>query len=348
MEFLYSNFNPLKTGCSTFYDAFTKALKHADELDIAVGYISEESLAELQRLVELNNIRRISLTIGMHYIEGFTNPQYNAAMQLHKYLSDKNCGEVRLVMPFRFHGKLYLASKDSKPFAGIIGSSNLSSIVNDSNKIYDASVLFKDKQSVVSLQQFIRKLNVNATKPIDQCTITEFRKTNPVLDDQEGVKKATDAERLEVKTSLTDISFEIPIKTEPKSNLNAYFGKGRVGANGLIIPRHWYESELIVSSTITNQPGYPQAKTESAVFDVLTDDGYKFKCKVSGDYSKNFRSEGDLKILGRWLKGRMENKGALIPGEMVTEEVLSRYGRKSFTLTKTTIPGLWYLSFEVD
>ena len=106
--------------------------------------------------------------------------------------------------------------------------------------------------------------------------------------------------------------------------------------------------ELIVPKTVTTLPGYPQSKTPEAVFDVITDDGWTFKCKVSGDFSKNFRSEGDLKILGKWLKGRLENAGALIVGTPVTNATLQTYGRNSFKLTKTTIPGTWYLDFSAQ
>lgn len=70
--------------------------------------------------------------------------------------------------------------------------------------------------------------------------------------------------------------------------------------------------------------------------------------KVSGDCSKNFRSEGDLKILGKWLKGRLENAGVLSVGDPVTAETLKRYGRSTFTLTKTTRPGIWFLDFGVN
>ena len=98
---------------------------------------------------------------------------------------------------------------------------------------------------------------------------------------------------------------------------------------------------------MTSQPGYPRSKTDEAVFDVITDDGWSFKCKVSGDYSKNFRSEGDLKILGKWLKGRLENAGVLKVGEPVTAKTLNDYGRNTFSLTKTTVPNLWYLDFGV-
>lgn len=69
--------------------------------------------------------------------------------------------------------------------------------------------------------------------------------------------------------------------------------------------------------------------------------------QVSGDYNKNFRSEGDLKILGKWLKGRLEAKGVLAVGDPVTQQTLNAYGRSTFTLTKTNKPNLWYLDFGV-
>ena len=68
---------------------------------------------------------------------------------------------------------------------------------------------------------------------------------------------------------------------------------------------------------------------------MYTDDGWKFRCKTSGTDNKNFRADGDLTILGRWIKGRLENSGALSVGEPVTETVLQNYGRNSFTLFQT-------------
>ena len=84
------------------------------------------------------------------------------------------------------------------------------------------------------------------------------------------------------------------------------------------------------------------------MFTVVTDDGWKFNCKVSGDYSKNFRSEGDLKILGKWLKGRLENAGVLKVGDPVTAQTLREYGRDNFSLKKTIKEGIWFLDFGVE
>ncbi len=107
-------------------------------------------------------------------------------------------------------------------------------------------------------------------------------------------------------------------------------------------PRPWYEVELIVSNTITKQDGYPFHQT----FTVITDDGWQFQCKTSGDFSKNLRSENDLKTLGKWIKGRLEVSGCLKTGEMITPEVLQKYGNDQFELRSTDKPDLWLLSFK--
>lgn len=352
MSFLLSNYPPCKiTGSNSFTDTFFDLLSEADQLDIAVGYITADSLSELQNIIKLNHINKFNLTIGMHYFDLFTAVEYKAAKGLNNYLKENNFGEVRLVTPFRFHGKMYSYSKNREPFAGIIGSNNLSSIVENNNRVYEASFLLKDKQNSLNMYNFIQKLNVTSAQNIDDLSISKFKNANPLLENHEFVEKLTPMELSNYLMHKTDISFEIPIKGADegagKSNLNVCFGEGRKDKRGLIKPRHWYEVELIVPKNVTSQVGYPQGKTVDACFDVITDDGWKFKCKVSGDYSKNFRSENDLKILGRWLKGRLENSGALDVGQPVTSKVLETYGRHSFSLTKSDLNNLWFLNFGV-
>jgi restriction endonuclease R.ngoVII len=352
MEFLFTNYPPVKFSKRTFSDAFYELIPKASCIDIAVGYVSADSIAELQKTIELNtNIEQLNLIVGMHYFDGFTEVQYNAAMGLNEYLVSSHRGGVNLVTAFRYHGKLYSYSNHNGSFAGIIGSDNLSSIVDGGARIYESSILLNDKASAQEMNQFISSLSIRASKNIRKLDITKFNEANALLDGQEYVEKATTNELVEALRKVrSEFTFNIPVKpydVSPQSNLNVFFGKGREARNGLIKPRHWYEVELIVPKEITMRPGYPQSQTDSAVFDVITDDGWKFKCKVSGDYSKNFRSEGDLKILGKWLKGRLENKGALRVGEPVTRETLKKYGRDTFTLAQTEIPGLWYLDFGV-
>ena len=350
MEFLHSNYPPVKTGSRTFLDAFKDLIPRSTSMDIAVGYITSDSRAELQKFVEFNeNLKRVNLTIGMQYLDRFTKVEYNTAIRLNDYLRQNDRGEVRLVNLFRYHGKLYSFSNSGGPYAGIIGSNNLSSIIDGGARVYESAVLLDDRDAAVQIHDFISTLVNKATENIADFSIDSFNTVNHVMDDQEGVKRAPQKEYIQCLENLTVVKFEIPIKgaeDSPQSNLNVYFGEGRKNATtGLVRPRHWYEVELIVPVTITKQHGYPQAGTPEAKFTVVTDDHWTFKCKISGTNSKNFRSEGDLKILGKWIKGRMEADGALQVGEPVTRETLRRYGRSSFSLVKTKIKDLWYLDF---
>lgn len=351
MDFLFSNYRPIKTSYKTFSDTFYRLLHQATQMNIAVGYVSADSLAELQKTIELNNnIQWLNLTIGMHYFDKFTKGQYDAAKRLNNFLQENHLGEVNLVTAFRYHGKLYSYSNEQGPFAGIIGSNNLSSIVEGGSRVYESSILLDDITIAKKMNDFILNLSNNASKNIEEVEITEFNDENTLLEGHEFVKRMNAYSVGIAMSQRTKTSFEIPIKpfeVSPHSNLNVFFGKGREAKNGLVKPRHWYEVELIVPKEVTSKSGYPQSKTDEAIFDVITDDGWSFKCKVSGDYSKNFRSEGDLKILGKWLKGRLEYAGALKVGEPVTAETLQKYGRNTFSLTKTTTPNVWFLDFGV-
>lgn len=248
MEFLFSNYPPMKTDCKTFAETFYSLLYETSQLDIAVGYVSAESLVDLKKIIELNpNIQTLHLIIGMHYFERFTKLQYDAAMQLNRFLQDEKRGDVNLVNAFRFHGKLYSYSNEKGPFAGIIGSDNLSSISSGGIRVYESSLLIDDRNDACKMQQFIMMLKDKATKNIADLTIDKFDIENNLLDGHDLVKKLSSQERKNIIDICTDLCFEIPIKTEAKSNLNAYFGKGRKNKNGFVQPRHWYEAELIVS-----------------------------------------------------------------------------------------------------
>lgn len=354
MDFIFSNLPPVRTSHSTFAETFYSLIPKASRLDIAVGYVTADSLVELQQTVAYNsNIATLNLIIGMHYWDKFTKLQYNAAVNLNDFLRIKQRGEVRLVKPFRFHGKLYSYSNVNGAFAGIIGSNNLGSIVGSMTRTYEASALLREQPLAAKMREFIDKLSADATDNIADCTITDFDERNTLLEDHENVKKIPPDEQANIISSLTATRFDIPLvksgEVPQKSNLNVFFGKGRlISATGVVQPRHWYETELIVPSTITEQASYPQKDSPTAVFNVVTDDGWQFSCKVSGDYSKNFRSEDDLKILGKWIKGRLENHGALEVGQPVTPDTFRRYGRDSFMLVKTNKPNLWYLDFGVN
>ncbi len=346
MEFLFSNIPPVRCSQRDTITCFEDLLQDADGIKIASGYISADALVELKKIVEVNKKSFLELVIGMHGFEGFTQPQFDAAKYLDDYLRSNNIGEVRVVNAFKFHGKVYSFLKQKTAFAGILGSSNLSSVLDNQN-YYEADLLVNEAGMVKEIDSFITRLSHDASVPLYRYKPKIVEGENTLLDGHEGVEKLSREDLQAVLFSRTSLSFKIPIKgaeDAPQSNLNVFFGKGRENKKkkGLIKPRHWYETELIVPANIRRNSRYPK---KGRIFTVYTDDGWKFRCKTSGDGSKNLRSADNLKILGRWIKGRLENNGALKVGEPVTAETLKRYGRDNFELIATSDPAVWILDF---
>lgn len=349
VSLLFSNLSPLRTDTRKYADVFKDYIKQSDSVQIASGYISTDSAVDLKNIVEANGGPKIKLCVGMHYFEGLSPVQLDALRSLDTVLRKRELGDVSMVTTFPFHGKLVSFGKDNTILGSIIGSSNLTNII-EGQRQYEADCLFTNEVQALEINTFINRLRETAACPLNTLTIKPIIPENNLLKDQLGVIKVQDSEIISTKMHLSDVQFDIPLKGDVsrRSGLNASFGEGRRNQQGFVQPRSWYEVELIVPKTITSGPQYPKANSAGAQFDVITDDGWKFRCKVSGDYSKNFRSEDDLKTLGRWIKGRLENAGVLRPGERITDETLARYGRSSLKMSKIKDTGAWYLDFGVE
>jgi hypothetical protein len=327
------------------HSIFKEVIDQTSCLRIASGYISTDSISILTEIVRRNNRPRIELLIGMHYFDGFTKPQYNATMHLHAYLVEQGLGFVSLATAFKYHGKLYHFSLQSGEQKALLGSSNLGCVIESINNQYEVDVLFKSPEECLKIKSYIDSLNQKIGTEINNVAISSFRTSEGLLEGFAEVDKIS-AEELSRrwKNRGTQV-FKLPLKDSseaPKSNLNVYFGKGRQDKREFVIPRPWYEVELIVPNSITRSDGYPSNR----IFTVITDDGWMFKCQTQGDYAKNFRSAVDLKILGKWLKGRLEDSGCLVPGSAVDQLVLDNYGRRDVELISTSDPDLWLMDFS--
>lgn len=347
MSILFSNLQPLIYNNDNFSEAFERLLLSSDKIKIASGYVSEESLMELKSVLDFykneDKIKFCDLTIGMHHREGFTRPQYEAAKNLGEFLAEFKLGSVRLCTAFKFHGKVYSFFKNNKPTAAIMGSSNLSNMIE--SRQWEVDCVFTDKKILGELDGLHIDLVKKATKDILELPRPEkFLENKGLMEGRTGVEKLSLNDLESYNSQRHGTVFQIPLKTEAKSNLNAYFGKGRLSQNGAVRPRPWYEIEIIVPTTITRLNGYPHSGT---VFNVITDDGWKFKCKISGQNDKNLRSEDDLKTLGRWIKGRLEAAGILGIGQSINSEMLQKYGRNYLTLSQTKDPETWLLDFSI-
>ncbi len=137
MKLLYSDILPLKLpeNKSKFLDHFSFTFQQADEIKIAVGYASKAALKELKELIKLHPEKKIYIILGMYYIEGIPEGIYHEATELHNFLQKTNTGEIRLVRPLKYHGKIYIFSKNNQYIAGYIGSHNLSAIKTEASNL---------------------------------------------------------------------------------------------------------------------------------------------------------------------------------------------------------------------
>jgi hypothetical protein len=345
---LFSNLSPLRTQQRNYPNVFKSLLRQSDQVLIASGYISTDAAVDLKSIIEANGGPRLDLCVGMHYFDGLTPAQLEALRSLDKTLRESDLGHVSMVTTFPFHGKLVSFSRDQQILGSILGSSNLANIV-EGRRQYEVDYLFEDTVYASEINEFIQKLIQTSSKPLEELVIQPIVPENNLLKDQLGVVKLQEQQVSEAQERLSGVYFDIPLKGDvsQRSGLNASFGEGRRNPQGFVLPRSWYEVELIVPKEITSSADYPKAHTDESCFDIITDDGWKFRCKVSGDYSKNLRSEDDLKILGRWMKGRLENAGVLRPGERVTDATLAHYGRSTLRMSKLKDTDVWYLDFGV-
>lgn len=376
MQLLYSDILPLKvrSGQQKFIDQFTESLKEADQLDIAVGYVSKASLRELGDLAERNNLQKIRLNMGMYYLEGIPESTYHAATALHTAWVDKNLGEVRMVRAFKYHGKLYIFYKEGKPFRMFIGSHNLGAVKLEANnrRQYELSVLIEDAEELQDSVSFFddlwsEKCSMSITAIQD---LNIIREKNTALSGIEEVSPLPPKSVELYEKHKTELSFSLPLKVPAfserfmddgkhytKSNINVCYAAPRSKRKA----RDWYEIQVTVGADIYKMKGYPE---KNHPFFVVTDDGFWFKGHTTSDNNKQFNAVGNELLVGRWLKGRLAAAGLTAPINntledtdrqgMITKEILEAYGCNTLVFSKTDQKALdedgseldvWMLSF---
>lgn len=364
MQILYSNLSPLKTKATkhTFLDRFKEFASKSDRIDIAVGYASKGALIELDSIVQNQGINNIRIALGMYQLEGFPEGIYHTAVKVNAEWMRKGLGEIRLVQPFKYHGKLYAFYHEGKPFAAFIGSHNLGALKLEASnrRQYEISAETTDVDEANEIADFINTLcgskytrNIADIKPTD---IELIHETNTALSGVELVSTVPiKTVELYVKHHIGHV-FRLPLKvpTEAdleydrthddkiakytKSNINVCYARPR----SIRKSRSWFETQLTVSVAVRRQEGYPE---KNHPFFVVTDDGYWFKAHTTSDNNKQFSAVGDELIMGRWLKGRLAAAGLVTPINdtgadiehrgMITREMLDAYGADNLVFCRT-------------
>lgn len=165
----------------------------------------------------------------MNYLDGFTKLQYEAVREFSTQLLHNNIGDVYVSPKALFHGKMYSFLKDNQCLGAFIGSSNLGSFTGTSQNLIEADVLFEDNNGLFVNDSIIKLTKTLGESLSTAAELTNFKEpSNALLDGYEHVEKLSDADRINFLAQKTSNQVVIPLKTEPKSNLNTYFGAGKV------------------------------------------------------------------------------------------------------------------------
>ena len=312
MELLYSNILPLGTmdNQKCIADVIVEEMRKADRIDIAVGYVSNSSLIELDELIVNSSIKNVSLVIGMYYVEGMPENSYHTAMRINEKWSNAGIGEIRIVKSFKYHGKAYCFYKNGEPFSAIVGSANLGVMkLEASNRQYELAALTESVQEVNEIATHIQQLKgARCSSVISEIVnMPLIHEKNTSLIGVELVSQVPPSNVEFYKNCLPEVSFQLLLKVPAndekhlddgkhftKSNINVCYAAPRSRRKS----RDWYETQLTVGADVYKMDGCPK---KNIPFFVITDDGYWFKAHTTSDNNKQFSAVGDELIMGRWL-----------------------------------------------
>ncbi len=317
-----------------FKDVLEKEFSLAKNVVVASGYASLDVIeAFRQNFLSIAERGGSSqLLLGMAFYEGLSQKKLDAVTSLNNELRvlSKTSG-VYVTNGRRYHGKVYYFDRDDSEHV-YVGSSNFSSSGTSGNIECTIPVLIESQRK--QLIDFLTDLcSPFYSLTIDKVEITVPGKKNIILNkvqNQWDSIKSYDPSSIDFST-LPKFIFPLErVASMSKSNLNVYFGKGRLNTStGKILPRPWYEIELIASNELNSSMNYPKGR-----FTAYTDDGFIIPMKTQGDNYKNIRSVDSLQIFGIWLKGKLERKGVLKRYQPVTLDTLREYGSSDLIFYK--------------
>ncbi len=265
MKLLLTDLLPMgiDEGQLAFSVQFEEEIKKSDRIDIAVGYVSSASLDKLDRIIRSLGIRYVTLIIGMYFVEGMPEGSYHKARTINRSWLQEGIGEVRIVKPFKFHGKAYVFYYNTEVFSVILGSANLGAIQLEASnrRQYEVNVQENNTEFCREVANLLEKLKAPLCSEnieyIDDMSI--ISEVNSALDGIAEVKKVPQSDIELYGMHLTTTRFDLPIKVPryserfmddgnhyTKSNINVCYAAPR----SLNKVRDWYWS---APSLCTNQ-----------------------------------------------------------------------------------------------
>lgn len=327
-----------------FKNILKEEFKTSKNIVVASGYASadivEEFTCDFIKIAKDGGSAK--LLLGMAFYEGLSQRKLDILNSLCVDLNklNKNSG-VYVTYTRKYHGKVYYFNTGKKDNI-FVGSSNFSASGTSGN--IECTVSVNDAPTKTKIKDFLNYL-------LSKDNSISILKADIVVPGSKKYRKTVSLVTLDSLKRYDPTTIDVlklpkfiypldRVAEKEKSSLNVYFGKGRLNrVTGHVKPRPWYEIELIANVKLTSNPLYPKGD-----FDAYTDDGYIIPMRTQGDYYKNIRSKKSLQIFGMWLKGKLQNAGALTPLTPVTKETLIDYGNDTLTFAKIS-DGKYYMSF---
>ncbi|MCR5606336.1 MAG: NgoFVII family restriction endonuclease [Treponema sp.] len=331
-------------------------IKTLTALDICVGYCGKTAIHDYyDELLAVSSRGRCRLILGMYSHQGaFINSTSKKPTPL-KLILDKLNTDLRklssssgvFITKDQFHGKIYNLEYEGKQEI-YLGSCNFS--LDGLGGRREAQIL-APKSDNPAITAYINSL-ASKTNAIDLQLLSTS--TPPTVS---GLRKLHKVSALPSYLTKDRISGTITLRVDeqPKSGLNLCFSSGRINKyTGKYTPRPWYEVELSIDEKERNQPIYPkinnaavtikhQKTRNRCIFKAYlhyrhTDKFYSCTMATYSDQNKAMCSDGDRRILGEFIKSRLENLGLLKVGDKITSDVLNAYGFNNIELERYTDP----------
>ena len=94
----------------------------------------------------------------MYYAEGMPERAYHIELRINQKWQESNIGEIRIVKPFKYHGKIYCFYRNKSPYSAIVGSANLGVIKPESSnkRQYEIATFTDDEEESVEIAKLLK------------------------------------------------------------------------------------------------------------------------------------------------------------------------------------------------
>lgn len=332
----------VSTNHRDFGGSFGKEIQHqlatCESLEIATGYFGVALVEKLTpSLIEIAQRGFCRLLVGMIFNEGVSTKQKQALEELDKHLRSVNDQSGVFLTLQQFHGKVYRLKfpSDERIY---VGSSNLSDSGFRHN--LEFNVLVADEATQVSIRSFLHFIFKNDC-PIS-APLSEVELVIKSRGRRDSIETQADNSSLSTclisknkfpsVTPLSVIEIELRVDRQPNSSLNLFFDKGRKNQHGKYSPRPWYEVEVTSTALERLHGDYPIGEFDAFVSE--GDEFYLIPMVATSQHNKAIFSRGNRRVLGEWIKGKLQKLGHLTHGERITSDTLSDYGNNKLILKK--------------